>query len=180
MYPFFRLLKISIQASRQKKLALDEIGETSFYCRPWDIDMFFEMNNGRILTLYDLGRFAVAIRCGLAKTLKRQKWGLVVAGGSVRYRRRVRVFDKVTMKTRLLGHDDRWFYIEQSMWVAGKPCSSVLLRTAVTRGGGTVPCDEVKAAMGQENWMPSIPSWAKEWINADAHREWPPNQTLRD
>jgi hypothetical protein len=33
-------------------------------CWPLDADIFWEMNNGRILTFYDLGRFALGSASG--------------------------------------------------------------------------------------------------------------------
>ena len=102
MYPVFRLISSTLRALRKSKLDVEQASEMSFICRPWDIDMFLEMNNGRILTLYDLGRFDLAVRIGLAKVLREQRLGLVVAGASVRYRRRVRAFDKVTMNTQVV------------------------------------------------------------------------------
>ena len=113
-----------------EKIAIDDAAETAFRIRPWDIDMFLEVNNGRILTLFDMGRFDLSIRTGLAKALKQNRWGLVVAGSTVRYRRRVRMFEKVTIYTQMVGYDDRWAYILQSMWVKGTPASSILLKKA--------------------------------------------------
>ncbi|MGR5457377.1 acyl-CoA thioesterase, partial [Vibrio alfacsensis] len=78
-------------------------------------DLFLELNNGRILTLYDIGRTALSVKCGLMSTLKKKRWGLVVAGSSVRYRKRIHMFDKITMKTQCVATDDKWFYLEQSM-----------------------------------------------------------------
>lgn len=134
--------------------------------------MFGEMNNGRHLTLYDLGRFDLSIKIGLVKILKEQKWGLVVAGCTLRYRKRIRMFDPVEMRTRVLGWDDRWIYIYQSMWVRGEPCSAALMRTGITRGGRTVPTSEVAEAMGAE--AAPLPAWVDEWIVSDKSKPWPP------
>ncbi|TLP45695.1 acyl-CoA thioesterase [Cohaesibacter sp. CAU 1516] len=177
MYPVSRLLLAILEAKRgQKKqsLAFDAVSEISFRCRPWDLDMFMEMNNGRVLTLYDLGRFDLSIRCGLMDVLKRQKWGLAVAGSSVRYRKRVRLFDKVTMRSQVVGMDERWFYIAQSMWVAGEPTSSVLLRTCITARGRSIPTAEVRTAIGAPDWQLAIPDWVTSWNEADKIRPWPP------
>lgn len=174
MYPFIRLLTTSIRASRAEPIGSGELCENRITCMPWDIDMFLEMNNGRVLTIYDLGRFSLAIRTGLAKILKSNHWGLVVAGCSVRYRRRIRMFDKVTIRTQLVGYEGRWFYIEQSMWVKGQPTSSILLRTGVTAKGKTIPCEQVIAAMNQREWNPELPAWVRSWIDADDSRPWPP------
>ena len=174
MYPLFRLLISTARAALAQHTTPPDTSEVVFRCRPWDLDTFLEMNNGRILTLYDLGRFDLAIRSGFLKQLRAQNWGLVVAGGSVRYRKRVRLFDKVTMKTRILGHDNRWIYMYQSMWVKGKPCSSLLVRTGVTSKGRTVDTQKVISTMGYELPEQTLPDWAGAWIEADNKRPWPP------
>lgn len=174
MYPLTRLLAVMWRASRAPGLSLEAQSETGFICRPWDIDMFGEMNNGRVLTLYDLGRFDLVIRTGFWQAMREQRWGLVVAGASVRYRKRVRMFNRVRMRTRIAGVDDRWIYIVQSMWVRGQPTSSILLRTGVTARGKVVDTREVLAAAGSENWNQPLPDWIKAWIAAEEKRGWPP------
>lgn len=174
MYPITRLVKIAIQARAKPKLPFDAISEIHFRCRPWDLDIFMEMNNGRILTLFDLGRTDLAIRTGLVAALKKNRWGLAVAGGSNRFRRRVHLFDKVTLKTNAVGYDERWFYLYQSMWVNGKSTSSGLLRTCVTEKGGAVATERVLKELNASDWQPELPIWVKEWILAEEHRPWPP------
>ncbi len=174
MYPFIRFITTSVKAIRDTKLDIFDVSETTFHIRPWDLDMFMEVNNGRVLTLYDLGRFDLATRSGLTTLLRKNKWGLVVAGSSVRYRRRVRMFDKVTIRTQVVGSDEKWVYITQSMWVKGRPASSVLLRTGVTAKGRVLPVEEVAAALGLGEWDVEMPVWVQAWIDADAGRDWPP------
>ena len=106
---------------------------------PWDLDMWMELNNGRTLTIYDLGRIPLAQRAGLVTALRKNRWGLTMAGASVMYRKRVRMFDRVTVKSRALGWDDKFIYLEQSMW-KGEACTShILYRSAVTDRNGIVP-----------------------------------------
>jgi len=174
MYPLIRLGLTSLRAALSKTLNIDSVCKTTFRCRPWDIDIFFEMNNGRILTLYDLGRFDLTIRSGLLKSLIKKKWAVVVAGGTVRYRKRIRMFDKVTILTQIVGFEGRWFYIVQSMWVKGQPASSVLFRTGVTCMGKTVLTDEVLREIGISNWRTKLPEWVTSWINSEKDRPWPP------
>lgn len=174
MYPIFRTFNTFRKAKKSAPLAFTDVSKTQFYCRPWDIDMFMEMNNGRILTLYDLGRFDLAIRAGLMDVLKANNWGLVVAGSTVRYRKRIRMFDKVTMHSQVTGIDEKWVYISQSMWVKGKPCSSVLLRTGVTEKGKVISPEHVKKAMGVENLDFELSKYLDAWVEAEDVRPWPP------
>ncbi|MEN0087945.1 MAG: acyl-CoA thioesterase [Pseudomonadota bacterium] len=174
MYPVLRLIAVSLKARRAPKQSWDSITECRFRAHPTDIDMFAEMNNGRHLTLYDIGRFDLGIKIGLAPVLKSQKWGLVVAGASVRFRKRIRMFDPVVMRTKIVGRDERWFYIEQTMMVRGEACSGALMRTAVTEKGRVVPTDRVADAMGLTHANPEPPQWVVDWTEADKERPWPP------
>lgn len=179
MYPFARLLWLFGAARRRPKLRLGETSEFSGWTRPWDCDMFGEMNNGRHLTLMDFGRFDFAIRVGLLDVIKRENWGLVVGGASVRYRKRLKPFDRFSIRTRLAASDEKWFYFQQSLIRDGEACSSALVRTAVARGSGTVPTAEVAAAMQAGDLRMETPEWIEAWIEADAIRPWPPDADLK-
>ena len=178
MYPFIRyattIAHAALQVKKGNTLPLSEVGEITLRCRLTDIDNFLEMNNGRVLTLYDLGRTDFAVRTGLGKQLLKQRWGLVVAGSTIQYRKRIRAFNKVTMKTQIVGFDKRWIYVEQSMWVKGKPCSSALLRTGVTEGGKVIETARVFAALGKSDWELPPTGYMAEWIESDKDRPWPP------
>ena len=175
MYPVPRLL---FQAWRQRgaaPLALFETHESRHLCWPWDLDIFGELNNGRALTIYDLGRIPWSARIGLTRTLREQCWQVAVAGASVRYRRRVRAFDRILMRTRALGWDARFFYVEQSMRLpSGEVASHVLIRSAVTDRSGIVAPARVLAAMGQDLPSPDLPPWVRAWAEAESLRPWPP------
>jgi acyl-CoA thioesterase FadM len=174
MYPLIRLINTSIKGMLSKPVSVDSKCETSFYCMPWDLDMFLEMNNGRVLTLYDLGRFNLAIRTGLGKVLRQKRWGLVVAGNSIRYRRRIRAFEKVTMRTQVAYYDERWVYLIQSMWVKGQPASSALFRTGITEKGKTISTGRIFAALQASNWKPEPDAWIQSWVASELERPWPP------
>ncbi|WP_201589088.1 acyl-CoA thioesterase [Psychrobacter sp. Pi2-51] len=178
MYPFLRyastIAYAALQVKRGNTLTFKDTSEIKLRCRLSDIDNFLEMNNGRVLTLYDMGRTDFAVRTGLGKQLLKNRWGLVVAGSTIQYRKRIRAFDKVTMKTHIAGFDERWMYIEQSMWVKGKPCSSALLRTGVTEGGKVIETARVLAALDQSDWKLPPTGYVAEWIESDSDRPWPP------
>ena len=175
MYPLGRLFSSFIRATMSGPIGVDAVCETTFRCMPWDIDLWGEMNNGRVLTLYDVGRINLAIRTGLARVLKRENWGLVVAGSSVRYRRRVRMFDKVTMRSQVSLFEERWIYVVQSMWVNGQPTSSVLVRTAVTKNGKAIVTDRVLEALNVADWKPEPSDWIESWKSSEEMRPWPPS-----
>lgn len=174
MYPFLRMAKEIWTNRNAPPLGVTQAHASRHICWPWDLDIWVELNNGRTLTLYDLGRIPLVMRIGLGRAMRRQGWGITVAGSSVRYRRRVRMFDRVEMVSRCIGWDARFFYMEQGMWRAGDCASHMLLRLAITSQSGIVPPAEVLAAMGQPAESPDLPGWVSAWIAADAERPWPP------
>lgn len=174
MYPFIRMGVDLALFARAPRLGVFDTHVTTHRIWPWDLDMFAELNNGRTLTLYDVSRTTLAVRCGLWAAIRREGWGLTVAGSSVRYRRRVRVFQKVEVRARALGWDDRFLYVEQSMWRGGVCCSHILLRTAATDRNGIVEPARLAAALGVVAEGPELPAWVRAWTEAEALRPWPP------
>jgi len=174
MYPYIRFVSTTLTERRKPPLGLFDTHHLPLICWPVDIDGFLEMNNGRILTLYDLGRFGLAIRAGLWGALQRNKWGLVVAGSSTRYRARVTPFQRVDLRTRALGWDDKFIYIEQGMWRGETCCNHGLLRMAMTEKGRLIAPARVADAMGASDVSPPLPGWVENWADADMTRPWPP------
>lgn len=182
MYPVVRVAREILRAGSMPPLGPGEVHVTPVTCWPWDIDVFMEMNNGRYLTLFDLGRFGLFRRLGIVGVMRRRGWYGTVAGSAVRYRRRVTVFQRLEIRTRVIGWDDRFTYVEQGLWRGGECCAHAMLRTAVTTGKGFVAPAEVAAAMGLPEESPPLPDWVEAWSRAEALRPWPPmqDQGLRD
>ena len=177
MYPIVRMTIALIKGRRASPLGFNDMSITHHRCWPWDIDMWMELNNGRTLTLFDLGRIPLAQRTGLVDALRAKRWGLTMAGVSVRYRRRIKTFEAFTMKSRAVCWDERFFYLEQCMVKKdGEVANHALYRAAVTDNSGIVSPDRVVEAMGRGDTSPPMPEWVAQWIKADATRPWPPMQ----
>lgn len=174
MYPFLRLVWQVRAARRQPPLGILDPHRSTHLCWPWDLDPWVELNNGRTLTIYDLGRIPLGERTGLHRALKTQGWGMTVAGNTVRYRKRVRMFDRVEMVSRCIGWDHRFLYVEQSMWKGADCASQQIVRAAVTSAQGIVAPARLVEALGQGAESPQLPDWIAAWIAAEAIRPWPP------
>ncbi|KPQ21714.1 MAG: Acyl-CoA thioesterase FadM [Rhodobacteraceae bacterium HLUCCA24] len=181
MYPFVRMVKELWIARNAAPLPLSGTHVSHHLCWPWDLDIWRELNNGRALSLYDLGRIPLAMRTGLIGALRRNRWALTMAGASVRYRRRIRAFDRIEMHSRAVCWDARFIYLEQAMWLTSGECAGhVLYRAAVTGRDGIVPPERVLRETGHDPSPPPIPDWIAAWIEAEALRPWPPMQESDD
>lgn len=177
MFPFIRTGREFLRAMRMARLDLTEVHVSHHRCWPWDLDGFMELNNGRALTLYDFGRFGVIIRTGLGPVLRKNGWGLTMAGSTVRYRRRIRNLERFEMQSRVVFYDPRFIYVEQSMWKQDGECAShVLYRMAITDKNGIVAPEKALPDMGFEGRVLSPPDWVAAWIEAENARPWPPMQ----
>ncbi len=175
MYPVFRLAFQLARHRADPPLPLLGTHHCRHICWPWDLDVFLELNNGRTLTLYDLGRIPWSRKIGLTPALRRRRWQVAVAGASVRYRKRVHAFQQIRMRTRALGWDERFFYVEQSMWLPSGDCAShILIRSAITDRDGIVAPVRVLEAIGASLPQPDLPAWVDGWIEGERLRPWPP------
>ena len=174
MYPFIRMALEMARARRMPPMGLLDTHVSQVRCWPWDLDPWVELNNGRTLTLYDLGRLPLSRRTGFEALLRAKGWGLTVAGSTTRYRRRVTLFQRLEMRTRCVGWDRRFVYMEQSMWNGEECTSHVLIRSAIVSKSGIVPPAEMAAALGIVPEGPALPPWVQSWIDAEATRPWPP------
>ena len=182
MFPVVRLIKDMLLARRQPPLDLTGTHVSHHICWPWDLDLWMELNNGRAMTLYDLGRSMNAQRAGLIRAIAKRRWGMTMAGSTVRFRRRIRGFERFEMRSRAVCWDDRFIYLEQSMWKRNGECAShVVFRAAITDKSGIGAPSRVVDAMGiPEAVSPEMPDWIAAWCAADATRPWPPMQDTLD
>jgi acyl-CoA thioesterase FadM len=174
MYPYVRAAYVMLKARSLPPMELYDTHVSHHRAWPWDTDMFGELNNGRILTLFELGRWQTTVRLGLIRPFLRGGLTLAVAGVSVRYRKRVPIFQKYRMQTRMLGYGERFFYVDQTMWQDDVCMNQMLLRAAIRDKSGTVPPEKFLANMGMGTDQPGLPDWVKAWMTADDSRPWPP------
>ena len=96
-----------------KKLDIFEESAIELKVLPNDLDLNMHMNNGRYLTIMDLGRTDFTMKLDLHKLMIKQKWGAVATAINVVYLRPLNLFDNYTLRTKLIAWDDKWFYMEQ-------------------------------------------------------------------
>jgi acyl-CoA thioesterase FadM len=136
---------------------------------PTDIDLLRHMNNGRYLSLFDLGRWDLLVRSGLADATRRRGWYPVVASETITFRRSLELWQRFVVETRFLGHDERSLYLEHRAVVDGEIYASAIIRARMLRrGGGTVGHDELFAAVARPEGLPEVAPWVREWAEASA------------
>lgn len=133
---WIRLLWLLMTAHRRGQLDLPRDASILSF-RVWlhDLDISLHMNNGRYLTLMDLGRLDVMVRSGLWREVLRQKWTPIASAVTIRFQRELRPFQKFRLDTRLLCWEAALVVMEQKFVVDGGPRDGQIAARALFKGG---------------------------------------------
>lgn len=154
---------------RHGRLAPTVVGRVRLRTMPTDIDLLGHMNNGRYASLFDLGRFDLMIRTGLWDVFAEKKWYAVVASETITFRKSLGLWQRFTVESRLVGHDDKSTYMVHRAVVDGEIYAEMIVRARfLRRGGGIVPLEEIFEAMHRPDDLPELPEWVGAWAEASA------------
>lgn len=169
---YFRFILQAILAIFSKKLEINDTDRKSMRVMPLDLDANMHMNNGVFLSVMDLGRSRLSFRTGLYRQSKIHGWGLGVVGGiSITYLKSLAPFQKFTLCTKLAGHHDGWFYIEQRFESRRKLVACALVKVIFLKKGKRVSTDEIISAMGvsdigeNKEYLEHLYNSEKEFLN---------------
>jgi acyl-CoA thioesterase FadM len=167
MYPVFRFGRVVGRAFFRPRL--HPLDESVLRLRVWpsDLDYNLHLNNGRYLTLMDLGRLDLLIRVGALPAMRRNRWGAVVASLAIRYRRPLSPFQPFELCTRALGWDERWFFLEQRIRSGDELIARCVVKTLFVAGKRRIAPAEFVAATGRKVESPPIPDSIRAWEAAE-------------
>ncbi|MFY9713875.1 MAG: acyl-CoA thioesterase [Microbacterium sp.] len=157
------------RARRGKRLDPTAVGSIRLTTLPTDIDILRHMNNGRYLSLFDLGRWDLLIRTGLFDAMKEQGWYAVVSSETITFRRSLELWQRFEIQSRFIGHDEKALFMEHRAVVDGEIYARAIVRARMLRRtGGTVSNEELFAAVGRPEGVPEIDEWVHDWAAASA------------
>lgn len=167
-----RFLVTMMRSLLRPKIGLFDTSITRFTALPTDCDLNFHLNAGRYVSFMDVARIELIGRMRLLIRLLRLGWRPMMGGAIVRYRRPVKPFERFTIKTRLIGWDEKWFYVEHVVEKGeGVFCAAGHMRTAIVARGGSVRPAEVWALVGQGDVAsPELPELVREWRELEERR----------
>lgn len=134
---------------------------------PNDLDTNAHMNNGRYLTLMDLGRFDLMTQCGLVRTVLKRKWFPVAGGVMVRFDRPLHAFEKITLNSRIIGWDQRWLYFHHDIMTGPTRAARAIARGLFRTQGRSVPTTEILEAINYSGSPLAPPESVRLWMQAD-------------
>lgn len=163
------MLSARRRVRRFGRLGPTEIGRVRLTTLPTDIDLLQHMNNGRYLSLFDLGRWDLLVRTGLWDVMKARGWYAVVSSETVTFRKSLNLWQRFDVESRMIGHDDKAVYLEHRAVVDGEVYARAIIRARMMkRSGGTLSHEELFAAVGRPEGIPEVDDWVHGWAAASA------------
>ena len=157
------------RARRGKTLDPTAVGTIRLTTLPSDIDILRHMNNGRYLSLFDLGRWDLLIRTGLFDAMKDRGWYAVVSSETITFRKSLQLWQRFEVQSRFIGHDEKALFMEHRAVVKGQVYARAIVRARMLRRtGGTVSNEELFAAVGKPEGVREIDAWVHDWAAASA------------
>jgi len=172
MVLFFRFLRVTIASLFRSRIA--PLGESvvRFVVLPHDCDLNIHLNAGRFLSFMDVARMDLIGRTGLLRRLVKRGWRPIMGGCVVRYRREIRPFERFTIRSRVLGWDEKWFYLEHIVEKDKDTfCAVGTVRTLIRGKSANITPQDVLALVGAENMQsPELPQFVLQWRDAENGR----------
>jgi len=164
---YFRLLFVLV-SGLIKRNSIGFMDEATLTLTVWpnDLDPFRHMNNGRYLTIMDLGRLDYLIKTGLIGKMHRLGWGFALGSSEMRYRRPLLPFQRFKLKTRVVCWNDKWFYMEQRFLRKGKSVAAGYVKILLRGKNGNVPSRDVLDAVGARINSPEPPEQVMAEVNS--------------
>lgn len=162
---WFRLAWLYLTWRFAPRLNLWDVGRRSFRVWPTDLDIFNHMNNGVYLTLLDLGRTDLMLRCGAWQHFRRNKWYPVVVAETITFRKSLKPWQKFDIETAVIGWDDQSGYIEQRFVVKGEIYAQAIMRARyLVNPRGVLTPEQVFGGTGAwQGEQPILPDWVVRW-----------------
>lgn len=116
--------------------------------------------------MMDLGRVDLMSRAGLLPTIIKKRWVPVIGTVQIVFRKSLHAFQKYELRTRVLGWDEKWVYMEQR-FVAGEICyAAAIVKGLMRTKDGKVPSqtlvDMVSPGVKSPSFEGVLARWARE------------------
>ncbi|MBS1958439.1 MAG: thioesterase family protein [Bdellovibrionales bacterium] len=163
----FRLIRIVIESFFRRRL--HPLSESVLHLRvlPNDLDLNMHMNNGRFLSIMDLGRLDLLIRTDLAGVLLKHRWQPLVGAVNIRYKQSLMPFQKYRLHTKVIGWDEKWFYIEQRFERRNRTIAVGLVKALFRGNRRNITPEQTLKLIDVNIDAPDMPDQVLKWLSME-------------
>lgn len=143
---------------------------TKFRVGLLDLDVNLHMNNGRYLSLMDLGRIDLMLKAEVFWKLLKRGYYPVVASESIRFKKSLEPFQCFILETKIESWDEKDFFMTQKFLHRDSVVAVGYIRGRFKQRGrkGSVPTSEIFEIIGREYQGPQVSDLAEVQIKIDS------------
>lgn len=130
---------------------------------PNDLDFNGHVNNGRYFTLADVGRMDFVVRTGTARLALARRARPIVGDAMAKFRKDLKPFQRFELKTRILGWDRKWVFMEHRFIRGGRTAGIVVMRGLFVDPDGPMTPADLLSGLGVDQPSPALPAWVADW-----------------
>jgi acyl-CoA thioesterase FadM len=165
---WLRLIRVWLAARHRPLLGADDVSVIRVRVSPLDLDLWGHVNGGRYLTLSDLGRLDFSVRTGVFGIVRRNRWTMPMATAALQFRRPLRLFQTCEMHTRIVGWDQKWWYMETLFVRNGSTVATVVAKAVVRGPDGAIPPKRLLQLLGVDHEPLPVPEHIRRWVEAES------------
>lgn len=169
MHMILRTILVFLKRPFLRKCQFHDKTSVTMRVLPTDLDLLWHVNNGVYFSFMDFGRWDMVFRNGTYQLCSQQGWYAVVAGETIKFKKSLELWNKFQLETRNIGHDDKYFFIQQKFIYQGELMATGLVKIRfLKRTGGTVSAKEVMDLV-QDHQLPDLSSeLGQEWFGLES------------
>lgn len=159
----FRFAKVWLRSLLAPKVSgASQSSVLHFRVWPNDLDLNLHVNNGRYLTLMDLGRMDLMFRSGAIRYWFKGELTPLVGLSFCRHFKALRLFQAFELKTKVLGWDAKWVYFEHRFEAEGKLYALGIVKGLMAGPKGLLPSTELMQLLGIQEASPELKAYLKD------------------
>jgi acyl-CoA thioesterase FadM len=153
-----------VRSAFRSEIGAFDTSTVRFTVMPWDCDLNIHLNAGRFVSFMDISRIEFMGRLRLFTRIIRRGWRPIMGGCVMRYRRSLLPFQRFDVRTRVIGWDEKWYYMEHVVERHGLLCAVGVMRLLIRGKDGNVPPNEVNT-LTREGAVasPELPEFVRRW-----------------
>jgi len=161
---YFRLIWLFLWRIRHgNRIGFLGTSRINYRVLPLDCDINLHLTNSRYPAFMDLARTYMIAEMGLLKQFLKNKWLPIVNAAEFTYIREIKPFEPFTVASKIVGWDEKYFYIEQRFVTARGLHGIAHVRGVFVCRGKQVPIEQVVAAAGYTEAAPEMPAEVVKW-----------------
>jgi len=145
------------------RILVHEQAHLWFYIYPFDCDLNGHLTNSKYLAFMDLGRVSFIQQVGLLNTLYQRRCFPVLQSIDMTFIKEIRPGSRLLLKTKLLGLDEKYIYLEQNFLVNDQLHAIARVRGVFIGPKGKLANDELLSLMQDKGNLPILPNSINVW-----------------